>query len=58
MKIEAVGHVIETKSGKYGPGVVFESEDKEAAWLIKNGFAKKAGDAKPEAKPEQKGGAK
>jgi len=53
MKIEAVGRVIETKDGKYLPGTPFEADDKEAAWLIKKGYAKKA-DGKAEAKPEDK----
>ncbi|MDR0475554.1 MAG: hypothetical protein LBH43_18010 [Treponema sp.] len=60
MKIEAAGHVIETKNGNYAPGVQFEIDDKEAEWLIKRGFAKKAGEVKPapipEQKPEQKPG--
>jgi hypothetical protein len=51
MKIEAVGRVIETKDEKYLPGTPFEADDKEAAWLIKNGYAKKA-DGKGEAKTE------
>lgn len=42
MKIEAVGRVIETESGKYPPGKPFDIDDKEAAWLIKKGFAKKS----------------
>jgi hypothetical protein len=60
MKIEAVNRVIETKDGRYSPGQPFEAEAKEAEWLIKNGYAKKAGDTPAqEAKPEQKqGGAK
>jgi hypothetical protein len=53
VKIEAVGRVIETKDGKYPPGKPFEADDKEAAWLIKKGYAKKA-DGKSEAKSEPK----
>jgi hypothetical protein len=53
MKIEAVGHTIETKEKTYKPGEQFDADDKEAAWLIKQGFAKKAVEAKPETKEEK-----
>jgi hypothetical protein len=58
MKIEAVGHVISTRNPEtkqkteHKPGERFDADDKEAAWLIKRGLAKKAAEEKPElAKP-------
>jgi hypothetical protein len=52
MKIEAVSF-IETKDGKHKPGAQFEADEKEAEWLVKNGYAKKAENTKQETKEEK-----
>jgi hypothetical protein len=49
MKVEAI-RFIQGKENDHPPGTVFETDDKEAEWLIKNDFAKKA-DGKPPAPP-------
>lgn len=59
MKIEIIKGAVTHNGTDYGIGKTLEVDDAKAERLIKLGYAKKAGEAKSEPKPEQKsGGAK